>query len=399
MALKEQQQEKKDHMILSVGPHHPATHGVLRVVLELDGETIVSAQPETGFLHTGIEKQAEQLTWQQAITVIDRMDYVSSFTNNCGYVLAVEKALGITDRIPPRATVARVILMELQRIASHLIFLGTGIFDLGGMAAIFWAFSLRDRILDIFEAVGGVRFHTSYIRIGGLAKDLPENFKEMVEEFLKLAPGRIEELRDISLENPIFKSRTKGIAKMTYEQALALGQTGHMIRTTGSDYDVRKYYPYCGYENYDFKVPVYQDGDLWSRFAIRFEEIFESLKIIRQALDNLPDGPWLIDDRKLVLPPKAEVKESMEALIHHFKLVQYGFDVPAGEVYQCIESPKGELGFYVVSDGRNKPMRVRVRPPCFYSIYSLSEILKGHMVSDLVAVIAGCDPIFGEVDR
>ncbi|HEY8346370.1 MAG TPA: NADH dehydrogenase (quinone) subunit D [Symbiobacteriaceae bacterium] len=394
-----QQEPKKDRLVLSVGPHHPATHGVLRVMLELDGETIVSAQPETGFLHTGIEKTAENLTWQQVNVVVDRMDYVSSFTNNCGYCLAVEKLLGITDQIPPRATVARVILMELQRIASHLVFLGTSFLDLGAITPIFWCFELRDRILDIFEATGGARFHSSYVRIGGLARDLPDNFKEMVEEFLKIAPSRVEEIRDAVLDNPILVQRTKGIGKLTYEQALALGLTGHHLRVAGSDYDVRKYYPYCGYENYDFKVPVYYNGDVWDRFALRFDEIFESLKIIRQGLDNLPDGPVQINDRKLMMPPKAEVKQSMEALIHHFKLVQYGFDVPAGEVYHAVESPRGELGFYIVSDGGNKPLRVRVRPPSFYAVYSLSESLKGHMISDLIAIVAGADPIFGEVDR
>ncbi len=399
MAQIQNEAQKQDRMKLSIGPHHPATHGVLRVVLELEGETIVDAQPETGFLHTGIEKSAENLNWQQANTVIDRMDYLNPIGNNCGYCLAVEKLLGITDRIPERATVARVILLELNRIASHLVFLGTGALDLGAMSPFFWCFDLREQILDIFEETTGQRMNPSYIRIGGLAQDLPDHFREMVEKFLKEAPGRIEELRDLILYNPIVLDRTKGIGKTTYEQAIRLGLTGHNLRVTGSDYDVRKYYPYCGYEKYDFRVPVYHNGDLWDRIAIRFDEMFESLKIIRQALDNLPDGRWVIDDRKLVLPPKHEIKQSMEALIHHFKLVQYGFDVPAGEVYHAIESPRGELGFYVVSDGKNKPMRVRVRPPSFYATYSLQELLRGHLVADMVGIIAGIDPVFGEVDR
>ena len=391
--------EKQDRMTLSIGPHHPATHGVLRVVLELEGENIMDAQPESGFLHTGIEKNAEALTWQQANTVIDRMDYLNPIGNNCGYVLTVEKMLGITDQIPERATVARVILLELQRIASHLVFVGTGALDLGAMSPFFWTFDLREAILDIFEETTGQRMNPSYIRVGGVAVDLPHNFTEIVSKFLTNAPSKIQELRDLILGNPIFIDRTTGTGKISPEKALALGLTGHNLRVNGFDYDIRKYYPYCGYEQYDFKVPVYHGGDLHDRVHIRFDEMDESLKIIKQALANLPDGRHVIDDRKLVLPPKHEVKESMEALIHHFKLVQYGFDVPAGEVYHAVESPRGELGFYIVSDGGNKPMRVRVRPPSMYATYALTEMLKGHLVADMVGIIAGIDPVFGEVDR
>jgi len=388
-----------NRMTLSIGPHHPATHGVLRVVLELEGEVIVAAQPESGFLHTGIEKNAEFLLWQQANTVVDRMDYLNPIGNNCGYCLAVEKLLGITDRIPERATVARVILMELQRIASHLVYISTGGLDLGAITPFFWGFDLREQILDIFEETTGQRMNPSYIRVGGLAQDLPDNFQEMVEKFLRETPKKMQELRDLILGNPIFIDRTKKIGVITYDKAIGLGLTGHNLRITGTDYDLRKYYPYCGYENYDFKVPVYHNGDLFDRVSIRFDEVDESLKIVRQALDNLPDGRHVIEDRKLVLPPKAEVKQSMEALIHHFKLVQHGFDVPAGEVYHAVESPRGELGFYVVSDGGNRPMRVRVRPPSFYATYALTELLKGHFVSDMAGIIAGIDPVFGEVDR
>ncbi|HEY3363445.1 MAG TPA: NADH dehydrogenase (quinone) subunit D [Symbiobacteriaceae bacterium] len=386
-------------MTLSIGPHHPATHGVLRVVLELEGEIIQKAQPEIGFLHTGIEKTAESLNWQQANVVLDRMDYLNSLGNNCGFCLTVEKALGITDRIPDRATVARVILLELQRIASHMVFLSTGGLDVGATTPYFWGFDVREHILDIFEETCGNRMNPSYIRIGGLAQDLPANFKEMVDAFLKWAPERIKEIKDLVLHNPIFIDRTRNVGKMDMNTALSYGLTGHNLRVTGSDFDVRKYYPYMGYENYDFKVPVYTNGDMWDRTAIRFDEVDESLKIIRQALDNLPDGPHVIDDRKLVLPPKAEVKQSMEALIHHFKLVQYGFDVPAGETYHATESPRGELGFFVVSDGGNKPARVRVRPPAFYATHALPALLPGHFISDMIVIIAGIDPIFGEVDR
>lgn len=395
------EEQHLDRMSLSIGPHHPATHGVLRMKIELEGETVVDAEPETGFLHTGIEKNAEVLTWQQANTVIDRMDYLSPISNNCGYVLAVEKLLGITDRIPEKVNVVRVILLELQRIASHLVTTGIGGIDFGAAATpVFWAFELREYILDILEHTTGQRMNPSYIRVGGLAADIPHNFKEMVEEFLKLAPSRIQELKDIILYNPILMDRSVGVSKISYETALKYGLTGRNLRVTGSDYDVRKYYPYCGYEKYDFKVPVYTEGDTWSRVAIVFDEMFESLKIVRQALDNLPyDGSHVIDDRKLVLPPKHEVKESMEALIHHFKLVQHGFDVPAGNAYASVESPRGEIGFYVVSDGGNKPMRVRVRPPSFYATYALPEVLRGGLLADMVVAIATLDPVFGEVDR
>jgi NADH-quinone oxidoreductase subunit D len=398
-SIHEENLYQQDRMTLSVGPHHPATHGVLRVVLELEGENIVKATPETGFLHTGIEKTAEHLTWNQATTVIDRMDYLNSIGNNVGYCLAVEQLLGITDRIPERATVARVILMELQRIASHLVYLGTGALDLGAMSPIFYTFDIRDHILDIFEECSGQRMNPSYIRVGGLAQDLPHNFNQMVTDFMVYAAPKFQELRDLILGNPIFLDRTIGVSKMSEERAIAWGLTGHNLRVTGNDYDVRKYYPYCGYENYDFKVPVYRNGDLNDRINIRFDEIDESMKIIKQAVANLPDGRHVIDDRKLVLPPKHEVKESMEALIHHFKLVQQGFEVPAGEVYHAVESPRGELGFYIISDGGNKPMRVRVRGGAFYATYALTELLPGHIVGDMAGIIAGVDPVFGEVDR
>lgn len=399
MAQTHHNDEHVERMKLSIGPHHPATHGVLRVILELEGETIATAQPEHGFLHTGIEKNAENLTWQQANTVIDRMDYLNSIGNNGGYVLAVEKLLGITDRIPERATVARVILMELQRIASHMVYIGTGSLDLGAMTPFFWTFDIREQILDIFEETTGQRMNPSYLRVGGLAQDLPAHFTEIVTKFLNDTPKRMQDLRDLILGNPIFLDRTKKVGVVTQEEAISMGLTGHNLRITGTDYDVRKYYPYCGYEKYDFKVPVYHNGDLFDRVAIRFDEVDESLKIIRQALANLPDGRHVIDDRKLVLPPKHEVKQSMEALIHHFKLVQEGFKVPAGEVYHAVESPRGELGFYVVSDGGNKPVRVRVRPPSFFAVHALTHLLPGHFVADMPGIIAGVDPVFGEVDR
>lgn len=384
-------------MTVSVGPHHPSTHGVLRVILELEGETIVDAQPEIGFLHTGIEKNAEHLTWQQAITVLDRMDYLSPLSNNLGYVLAVEKLLGL--EIPPRAQVVRVMMAELQRLASHLVWLGTTGLDLGAQSVYFYSFDLREHILDLFEEAAGARMNPSYFRIGGLALDLPEGFEEKVEAVLERFHTRYKELRDLLDENPIWLDRTRGVGVLSAEDALAWGVTGPNLRASGVDYDVRKAFPYCGYEEYDFQVPLGENGDTYDRYLVRMAEMEESAKIIRQTLDRLPDGPWRADDRKIVLPPKHEVRQSMESLIHHFKLVSYGFDVPPGEVYQAVESPRGEVGFYVVSNGKNKPWRVRVRGPAFYHVFAMPTMMRGQLVADMVAIIASMDPVFGEVDR
>ncbi|MCG0237907.1 MAG: NADH dehydrogenase (quinone) subunit D [Firmicutes bacterium] len=402
MGLKDELQQEvagqaQDRMTLSVGPHHPATHGVLRLVLELEGETIVKATPEHGFLHTGIEKTAEHLTWQQAITVLDRMDYLSPLSNNLGYSLAVEKLLGI--EVPPKAVWTRVLLAELQRISSHLVYFGTGGVDVGAMTPIFLAFDIREMILDIFEEVAGSRLHQSYFRIGGLQQDLPANFNEIMRNFIKKFPERLEELKSLILENPIFIDRTKGIGKLSPEEAIAHGLTGPNLRASGVPYDVRKAFPYCDYDKFDFEVPVGQNGDCYDRMVVRMREIEESFKIVQQAFEGMPEGPFRCEDRKISLPPKAEVKQSMEALIHHFKLVSYGFDVPPGEVYQAVESARGEFAVYVVSMGTNKPWRVRVRPPSFYAVHALPAMLKNCQIADMVVVIAAADPVFGEVDR
>ncbi len=397
MARLEVTQTAPDRMILSVGPHHPSTHGVLRVVLELEGETIVRATPEIGFLHTGIEKNAEFLTWQQAITVIDRMDYLSPLSNNLGYVLAVERLLGV--EVPPKCVHVRVILTEMQRIASHLVWLGTTGLDLGAQSIFFYAFDMRERILDLLENVSGARMNPSYFRIGGLAQDVHAGFEQEVREFLQLFPQRMEELRAILDENPIWLDRIRRVGAISGEEALAFGLTGPNLRASGVNYDVRKAYPYCGYDKFKFDVPLGQHGDVYDRYVVRMREMEESARIVQQALDGMPEGPWRIDDRKIVLPPKEEVKRSMEALIHHFKLVSYGFDVPAGEVYQAVESPRGEFGVYVVSNGRNRPWRVRVRPPSFYHVHALTRLLQGALIADMVAIIASIDPVFGEVDR
>lgn len=386
-----------ERMILSVGPHHPSTHGVLRLILELDGETIVRCTPEIGFLHTGIEKNAEALTWQQAITVIDRMDYLSPLSNNLGYVLAVEKLLGL--KVPERAVTIRLLLTELQRMASHLVWLGTTGLDLGAMSIVMYAFDMREGILDLFEEATGARMNPSYFRVGGLANDIPEGFEAKVAAYLDRFPKRYKELRDVLEENPIFLDRVKRVGIISQEDAVAWGLTGPNLRATGIGYDVRKAFPYMGYETYDFEVPVGTQGDTYDRYMVRVKELHESYKICRQALERLPEGPWQVDDRKIVRPPKEEVRQSMESLIHHFKIVSYGFDVPEGEVYVPLESPRGEFGVYLVSNGTNKPWRVRTRPPSFYNVFALPKMMEGNLIADMVAVIATVDPVFGEVDR
>ncbi|MGE5589769.1 MAG: NADH dehydrogenase (quinone) subunit D [Bacillota bacterium] len=392
-----QQSEQQERMTISVGPHHPSTHGVLRLVLEIEGELVVKATPEHGFLHTGIEKTAENLTWQQANTVIDRMDYLSPLSNNLGFCLAAEKLLGL--EVPERVKYVRVLLTELQRIASHLVWLGTQGLDLGAATTFWWTFDLREGILDILEETTGARMNPSYFRVGGIARDIPANFYDIVDKWLKKFHERFPDLRDLLERNPIFLERTKGVGRITAEQCLQLSIPGPVMRASGIAYDVRKAFPYSGYEKFDFNIPTRTEGDVYARYLVRMAEMEESARIVRQALDGMPEGLWHVDDRKIWPPPKAEVKQSMEALIHHFKLVSQGFDVPAGEVYQALEGPRGEIGFYVVSDGRNKPMRVRVRPPSFYLVHALPTMIEGGLLADMVAVIGAADPVFGEVDR
>lgn len=386
-----------DRMTLSVGPHHPSTHGVLRVILEIEGERIIKATPEIGFLHTGIEKNAEHLTWTQAITVLDRMDYLAPLSNNLGYVLAVEKLLGIEP--PPRGKTIRILLTELQRIASHSLWLGTTALDIGSQTVLMYAFNLREHILDLFEEATGARMNPSYFRVGGLAQDIPEGFEDKVREFLDEFPERLKEIRTILDKNPIWLDRMKGVGPIDPERALALGVTGPNLRATGVPYDVRKAYPYAGYDEYEFDVPVGETGDSYDRYMVRILEMVESHRICMQALERLEEGPVNIDDHKIVMPPKEDLRHSMEALIHHFKLASYGFDVPAGEVYHAIESPRGEIGFYVVSNGKNKPWRVRVRPPAFYNVFAMPAMMEGTLLADMIAVMASVDPVFGEVDR
>jgi NADH-quinone oxidoreductase subunit C/D len=393
---------RDDTMIINMGPQHPATHGVLRVVVELDGERIVNAAPDIGHLHSGFEKTAEHRTYQQFATYPSRMDYVAGMSNDLSYVLAVEKLLGA--RVPPRANVIRVILLELQRLAAHLIWIGTQTLDLAGTIHALLQYALRERemILDIFEMVSGARITTSYFTTGGLRWDVPPAFPRVVREFVDWFDKRLDEYEIMLTNNPVYRSRLEGIAVINTEQAIRLGCTGPMLRGTGVGYDVRRYTPYCGYEEYDFEVPTQPHGDAYSRFKVRVAEMRQSTHIIRQGLDKLADigsGPVRDPNRKISLPPREELETSMEAVIHHFKLVTEGFSPPVGEVFASVENPKGELGFYLVSDGGPRPYRCKIRGPSFSNISALRVMAPGSMFSDMVSMIGSIDITLGEVDR
>ncbi|HEX8730659.1 MAG TPA: NADH dehydrogenase (quinone) subunit D [Ktedonobacterales bacterium] len=388
---------RRDTMTINMGPQHPSTHGVLRLVLTLDGETIIKATPDIGYLHTGFEKTAEVKSYFKALVLTDRMDYLAPLCNNLGYSLAVEKLLGID--VPERARVARVILVELQRIASHLVWLGSSALDLGAQSVFLYCFRERELILDIFELCSGVRMMTSYIMPGGLQADLPDGFERLTREFLALFPGRIREYHDLLTNNRLWIDRTKGIAPLTAEDAISFGCSGPTLRGSGVAYDVRKAFPYSGYEQYDFDIPIGANGDVYDRYLIRMLEMEQSLRIIQQALDRLPTGPWQVEDHKIVPPHKFEVSSNMEALIHHFKLYTEGYRPPAGEVYVRTESPKGELGFYMVSDGSARPYRMRVRAPSFANLAALPKMIEGQLLADVVAAIGSIDIVLGEVDR
>jgi NADH-quinone oxidoreductase subunit D len=384
-------------LTLNMGPQHPSTHGVLRLVLELDGETVLKCVPHIGYLHTGMEKTMENEAYQQAIVVTDRMDYVSAMNNNLAYCLAVEKLLDI--EIPARGQFIRVMMSELQRIASHLVWLGTQALDLGAMSVFLYCFREREVICNLFEQISGARLTPSYIRIGGVMMDSPLGYEEEVAKFLSIFPDRIDEYESLLTENEIWLDRTVGVGVLDAEMALKWGITGPSLRGAGVAYDVRKVNPYCGYEQFDFEVPVGTKGDVYDRYRVRVAEMRQSVRILKQVLEKIPDGPVNSTDGKVVLPPKERVLSDMEALIHHFILVTRGFPVPTGESYACIESPKGELGFYVVADGSEKPYRVRVRPPSFYNLQVIPTICEGGMVADVVAVIGSQDIVLGEIDR
>jgi len=384
-------------LTLNMGPQHPSTHGVLRLVLELDGEEVTKAVPHIGYLHTGMEKTMENEPFQQAITITDRMDYLSGMNNNLAYVLAVEKLLDL--EIPPRGQAIRVMMSELQRIASHLVWLGTHAMDIGAMGVFFYAFREREAILNMFESVCGARLTPAYMRVGGLSQDLPVGFEETLARFLAVMPSRIDEYLALLDQNEIWRERTIGVGVMTGDECAAWGVTGPGIRAAGVPYDVRKVNPYCGYEKYEFDIALGENGDVYDRYKVRMKEMQESVRILDQVLQTLPDGEINANDPKVVLPDKERVFSDMEALIHHFILVTRGFPAPPGEAYGAIESPKGELGYYVVSDGSEKPYRVRVRPPSFYNLQALPFIVEGNMVADTVAVIGSLDIVLGEIDR
>jgi NADH-quinone oxidoreductase subunit D len=387
-------------MVLSMGPQHPSTHGVLQIMLEIEGESVLKAEPEIGYLHTGIEKTAENLFWSQAQTVIERMDYLAPSSNALCYVLAVEKLLGITDRIPERASRIRVLTVELTRIASHCVWLGTHGIDLGAMSAFFYAFDLRENILDLQEASGGARMHPNYMRVGGLNGDLPDGFLVKLDALIEKFPKRMKELRGLLQANPIFQDRTVDVGILDSQEAMQWSVTGPPLRASGIAYDVRKAYPYCGYEQYEFDIPTRTEGDAYARFLVRLDEMDQSMRIIVQVRKQLDEpGPIMIDDTKVAAPPKETIALSMEALIHHFKIVSEGFRVPPGDVYQAVEGPRGELGYYVVSDGGNRPYRIRTRPPSLYNLQALKGIAPGNLIADLVVMIGSLDPVFGEVDR
>ncbi len=384
-------------MVLNMGPQHPATHGVLRVILELDGETVIKATPDIGYLHTGIEKTMENKTYAQVIPLTDRMDYVASLSNNLAYLLSVEKLLDI--QVPPKAQFVRVLLTELTRIASHLVWVGSHAHDIGAMSMLLYAFREREKLLDIFELVSGQRMMTSYFRIGGLAQDVPDGFEPKVREVLDTFPDRINDYENLLTKNRIWLNRTVGVGKISANDAINCGVSGPILRACGVKWDIRKSNPYSGYDRFEFDIPAGKNGDVYDRYLVRLEEMKQSLRIVGQALDGIPEGDFVARIPGVVLPPKEEVLSNIEALIFQFKLVVEGFCPPVGEVYHSIESPKGELGYYIVSDGSNKPYRVRVRPPCFVNLSALPKMIEGRLIADVVAVIGSIDIVLGEVDR
>ncbi|HET9052076.1 MAG TPA: NADH dehydrogenase (quinone) subunit D [Candidatus Dormibacteraeota bacterium] len=387
----------EDTMELNMGPQHPSTHGVLRLVLDIDGETIRECRPDIGFLHTGFEKTFESHTYQQCIPLTDRMDYLAPPMNNLAFALAVEKLLGC--EIPPRGQYIRVIMAELARLGSHLVWYGTSGIDMGATTPFLYAWREREKILDINELVSGVRMMTSFIRVGGLMADVPEEFDRMVGEVVKTFPAFIDDYELLLTENPIWVQRLRGVGVMSAADALTYGVTGPVLRASGVPYDLRKAQPYSSYDHFTFDVPIGRTGDVYDRYLVRMQEMRESVRIIEQAWRNLPGGPVNTSDRKIALPPRNEINTSMESLIHHFKLVTEGFRPPAGQVYHAVESPRGELGIYLQSNGGNQPWRAKVRAPSFSNLSSLPHMVRGALISDTVATIGSIDIVLGDVDR
>jgi NADH-quinone oxidoreductase subunit D len=384
-------------MVLNMGPQHPSTHGVLRLVIEIDGETVVSLAPDIGYLHTGIEKTCEAKFYAQVTPLTDRVDYLCPMTNNTAYALAVEKLLQL--EVPERAQWLRVLFNELTRIQSHLVWLGTHAMDIGALTVFLYCFREREDLLRIFEAVSGQRMMTSYVRIGGIALEPPADLYAQIRKFLKNFPDKIAEYEGLLNNNPIWKDRLQGVGKLTAAQAIALGVTGPPLRASGVDFDVRRDMPYSSYEKFQFKVPVSNGCDVWARYIVRMEEMRESVKICLQALDGLPEGRIVADAPKIILPDREQMKTQMESLIHHFKIVTEGFQVPAGEVTSSVEAPHGMMNYYVVSDGTAKPYRVHMRNPGFATLQALETMCKGQLIADVVAVIGSIDIVLGEIDR
>ena len=384
---------------LNLGPQHPACHGTLRLKVELDGEVIVKCDPEIGFLHTGFEKLGEYRSYNQFVVVTDRMNYLSPLNNNIGFSVACEELFGI--QVPPRGQYLRVIMAELSRLADHVLCVGLQGMDLGAFSAMLWTFIEREKLYDIFEAVTGARLTTSWTRVGGVFRDVPADFPALVREFLDRFPPLLAEIETMLSSNRIFKDRTVGVGALSAEQAVAWGLTGPLLRASGVPYDVRRARPYLVYPELDFDIPVRYEGDAYARYLVRMEEMRQSVRIVRQALEKLPEGPVNVADHKVILPPKEKVYQDMESLIHHFEIVMqgHGLKPPVGEVYSCTESPNGELGFYLVSDGSGMPYRVRVRPPSLYAHQTLPAQVRGRMISDAVAALSSLNVIAGELDR
>jgi NADH-quinone oxidoreductase subunit D len=387
----------EDVLTVNFGPNHPSTHGVLRLVVDLHGEQVVGLEAVIGYLHTGFEKNMEQKTWWKAITYPERIDYLAFQYNELVFVLAIEKLLGI--EVPPRATWMRMLLCELNRIHSHLVWLGTAALELGAISMFWYCFRERDRILDLFELVAGARMHTRYFQSGGLAEDVPAGFFDECAKFVDLMPNAIDDYEQLVDRSQIWLERTQGLGLLSAEDAIALAQSGPVLRGSGVEWDLRRAQPYLAYDQVDFRVPVYEEGDVYARYRVRMDEMRESVRIIEQALRRMPGGAWIADDRKVVLPPREELHTSMESLIHHFKIVTEGYRVPEGEVYVTVESARGELGCYVVSDGGPRPWRVKFRAPSFVALQATATCVRDALVADLIAIVGSLDTVMGEVDR
>ena len=389
--------ERDDILTVNFGPNHPSTHGVLRLVCDLDGEDVVGVHAVIGYLHTGFEKSMEQKTYWKGITYAPRMDYLSFQYQELVFVLAIEKLLGL--EVPPRATWMRMLLGELNRIHSHLVWLGTAALELGAISLFWYCFRERDRILDLFELVAGYRMHTRYFQVGGLAEDIPPGFWDECAKFVDIMPRAVDDYEGLVDRSPIWRERTEGVGLLSRDDAIALGQSGPVLRASGVDWDLRRQEPYLAYDQVDFRVPVYFNGDVYDRYRVRMEEMRESVRVVDQALRRMPGGPWIADDRKVVLPPREELHTSMESLIHHFKIVTEGYRVPEGEVYVPVESPRGELGCYLVSDGGPRPWRVKFRAPSFVALEATATCMSDALIADMIAILGSLDTVMGDCDR